>query len=266
MQVFINENSLHEQYTDLKNFEKAISELIRQFQLLDEQKTIKKKIFKSANFNVCNPLSNRTLISCINHITDKDIFDAYFDIFQRLDIKIWNECPVQKNTTTYVCNDTNVNNTSLAEAAERKNIGNNDEFLLFNFIQSIFSKNVNICINYNDTILIDCTDTQKNLEKWLDSKYKIFSQIYDTNLQIPPTDEQTILRDRNRFTPTKYSSNKRRVYKDKLTNYYWYVDRNHIGLHAHLEVFNKNGEHIGTASLTGDIDSSKRIAGRSFDI
>ena len=79
-----------------------------------------------------------------------------------------------------------------------------------------------------------------------------------------PTDLQTILAD-GTFNRTKMTYLGARVYeKDKK---YYYRDTKHGGKGAHLEVFDRKGNHIGIADpLTGVINKNGKVKGRKLNI
>jgi hypothetical protein len=53
------------------------------------------------------------------------------------------------------------------------------------------------------------------------------------------------------------------VFMENKTGYYWYMDNLHKN---EYEVFNQNGEHVGTANLNGDFDPTKYVKGRKIDL
>lgn len=56
-----------------------------------------------------------------------------------------------------------------------------------------------------------------------------------------------------------------KVYTDG--KYYYYRDNIHKGAGSHLEVFDKRGNHIGTADpLTGTIDKTQKVPGRKLNV
>jgi hypothetical protein len=168
----------------------------------------------------------------------------------------------------------NVQDTTLAEVAERKIQDQTKIYLVINFIESCFNDRhpeileccqMTVIKNNDDTNLIqlDGIDTKAGLEKWIQCKLLV----YDSQSNYPPQDEQTVLIDQSRFKKTNYRSlDDRTVYSEIETRKYWYVDNLHWGLGAHLEVFDQSGKHIGEANLYGDIDESKQDSSKRFKL
>lgn len=79
-----------------------------------------------------------------------------------------------------------------------------------------------------------------------------------------PQDKETVLSDKSEYTKIGLRVKGAAVYKGKDGNYY-YRDTFHTGESAHLEVFNRQGVHLGEANpITGEIipgtaDSSKTL-------
>lgn len=72
-----------------------------------------------------------------------------------------------------------------------------------------------------------------------------------------PKDKETVLKDKDQYKRTNYTEKGAKVYKGEDGNYY-YRDTMHGGKSAHLEVFDKQGNHLGEANpLTGILDTSK---------
>ena len=68
-----------------------------------------------------------------------------------------------------------------------------------------------------------------------------------------PQDSETILSDRSLFDRTgKRYREHAQIYRHRVTKHYYYRDTFHEGVDAHLEVFDKNGNHLGEADpITG---------------
>lgn len=69
------------------------------------------------------------------------------------------------------------------------------------------------------------------------------------------------LKDGTRFQKDGRIVQGQNVYREINTGYYWYLDNLHKN---HYEVFDRNGQHIGTANTDGVIDPSKRVNGRTL--
>lgn len=90
---------------------------------------------------------------------------------------------------------------------------------------------------------------------------------YDASLSRPPRDHETVLRRApGLFTQEgRIERNGRRhVYREIVTNRLYYVDNLHYGIAAHLEVFDNEGRHLGTADLDGNLDAAARVPGRTI--
>ena len=90
---------------------------------------------------------------------------------------------------------------------------------------------------------------------------------YDVGLARPPRDHETVLgRAPDRFAYVgRFERNGRRsVYREIATNRLFYVDNLHYGNAAHLEVFDSDELHLGTADLDGNLDVVSRIPGRTI--
>lgn len=78
-----------------------------------------------------------------------------------------------------------------------------------------------------------------------------------------PRDDETVLIDETRFRPLSHFNQGRRVWLGLQTEYRYCVDNGHFGAAAHLEVFDHRGRHVGVANLaTGAIDRSGQVRGR----
>ncbi|MEQ8536229.1 MAG: hypothetical protein RIB93_01990 [Coleofasciculus sp. D1-CHI-01] len=162
--------------------------------------------------------------------------------------------------------------------AERQFQNNHITYLVINFTKSSFiiaHPDINKCclisiIKNNDetqSIDLDSLDNQASLENWLEKKLKLSKIEYDEFSTVPPQDEQTILRDAQKFKKTKIRYDERVVYCEISTGKYWYVDNLHYGKAAHLEVFDKTGHrHLGEADLQGEIDESKSDSDKTLRI
>ena len=90
---------------------------------------------------------------------------------------------------------------------------------------------------------------------------------YDAGLTRPPQDIETVLANNlGRFERTgRIERNGRRhVYREISTSRLFYVDNLHYGVAAHIEVFDSEEHHLGTADLNGNLDISTVVPGRTI--
>ena len=254
MEIFINELSLNEQYSNENDFTKAIIEFTAIVSLLKKE-VRQSEFFKYSNF-IYNrkAVYNQNFLASIARIKDKTIKISFKDIvFNKTNPKDWRNEKYHKETDDFYCKslEKNVNNTSLAEISERKILFNKRTFILLNFIFSDFRNinNVELIKNKKDKVLIDSIDTKEKAIKWLNVHYY----------------EELILKDKKRFKPTNRISYKceTQIYVEIETKYYWYFDNFHK---THFEVFDRTKKHIGEANLKGELDTSKRDASKDGKI
>ena len=271
MNIFINELSLDGQYYSNEDFFEAVKVFVSIFELINE-KTINKEIYRDSLFLNRQAILNEHFQASFQKIRDKSFQNAFRNIiFNKLNPKDWRQ--EQKHSLedqfSLLQGEKSelVNDTTLAEAAERLICNPKSTFLLINFIRSRFSHCDSLLICKNDQmdniIDLDCIDNKTTLGSWLEKKFSLSKVEYDVTLKDPPTDNQTVLRDQNRFAKTSSDVQGRRVYREIKTQYLWYVDNLHYGKAAHLEVFNAE-VHIGEANINGEInfsraDSSKKL-------
>jgi hypothetical protein len=280
MEIFINEVSLEGQYTTEEEFKNAINVFISIFDLIQKIKT--KEIYQEphiyANYEA---IKGSNFLSSLYKLKDKSRRRYFIDkVFNKTNTKSWRDTQVHSSEDLFDCcidnNYKNINDTTLAEVSERKIQNKNQEYLLINFILSSFSSphpNINNCcfikiiknsdeINY---ICLDSIDNRLALESWL--KYlNIIPLDYPVDATEPPRDEQTILKDTERFQKTSHRYDGRAIYCELATGCYWYVDNLHSNKAAHLEVFDKTGKHLGEADLEGNLDESKSEQNKKINI
>ena len=271
MQVFINEKSLHEQCNNIGEFEQLIItfiSLVRKFKKLTNRHniTIDSEIyFDKAIVSNTSPIINASFASCLNSIRDKALKQALEDtLFNRLNVRNWRDEQFHSLSDTYFCIGSDVKNTSIAELAERKLRVDDLKCFLINFQNSTFQEYLLITVvkNSSTNVELDCVRNGDQLINYLESNFAIKSFIYNFDESYPPIDRQTVLNDSSRFMPKRMRRQGRTVYREKTTGYYWYVDNEHYGEGAHLEVFDSLGEHIGRADLYGNIDRNKKDRNR----
>ncbi|WP_199301923.1 hypothetical protein [Pseudanabaena cinerea] len=275
MEIFTNEVSLEGQYTSESEFVSAIKDFIEIFKLLNK-KTNNKQVYKedSKLFVNYNAIRESNFSASLNIIKDKSLKQAFVEIvFNKQNPKEWRKeqlhCP--NDLFDYLNNETskNVNDTSLAEISERSLRNKDSIYLVINFKNSTFNllhPDIKDCciipiIKNNDEtqlIKLDGIDSYLALQNWLEVKLSLSRIEYDLLSKYPPKDQQTILRDTQRFQKTQNIYDGRTIYREILNDRYWYVDNLHFGQASHIEVFNAQGNHIGESDLEGNIDETKK--------
>ena len=284
MEIFINEVSLEGQYLNDAEFKEAVIVFKAIFDWINE-KIKDKQIYKEdSNFFVnYEAVKGSNFNQSLNQIKDKSLKLAFMNVcFNKLNPKEWRKEQVHSSTDSFDCLMINeqykvVNDTSLAEIAERKLQNSSSTYLLINFINSSFNlvhpHITNCClitiVKNNDEvncIELDGLDNESALEDWLEHTFNLSCSVYDELSNDPPRDEQTILRDKKRFEKTSSRYDGRAIYREVATDRYWYVDNLHFGKSAHLEVFNKAKSHVGEADIKGNIEKCKQDPKKLLDI
>jgi hypothetical protein len=284
MEIFINEVSLEGQYINDAEFKDAVIAFKAIFDLLNK-KVKDKQIYKEDSRLYVNyeAVKGSNFNVSLNNIKDKSLKQALINvIFNKLNPKEWRQEQVHSATDSFDCLMSNkeykvVNDTSLAELAERKLQNSSSTYLLINFINYSFNlihpHITNCClvtiVKNNDEvncIKLDSLDNKFALEYWLEHTFNLSCSVYDELSNDPPRDEQTILREKQRFQKTSFRYDGRAIYCEIATARYWYVDNLHFGRSAHLEVFNQAGCHVGEADLQGNIDESKRDKNKTISL
>ncbi len=283
MEIFINEVSLEGQYTNELEFVSAIKDFIEIFKLLNK-KTNNKQVYKedSKLFVNYNAIRESNFSASLNIIKDKSLKQAFVEIvFNKQNPKEWRKEQLHSSDDLfdYLNNETskNVTDTSLAEVSERSLRNGGSIYLVINFKSSTFNllhPDIKECciipiIKNNDErqpIKLDGIDSHLALQNWLEIKLSLSRIEYDFLSRYPPKDQQTILRDTQRFQKTQNIYDGRSIYREIQNNRYWYVDNFHYGQASHIEVFNAQGDHIGESDLNGNIDETKKDSNKMIDL
>jgi hypothetical protein len=264
MEIFVNECSLHEQLYDQTELPLAFRKFFTILTVFNQHKVAYTLYHHENLFTVYRIMQSEPLIASLNKLPDRSFAREIKGLlFNKLNAKDWQTNRKHSSDDVFLCLEDIVTDTSMAELAERK-LQNSDLIgLLVNFPQSKFTQLSSVEVFKNDVALpfiLDCLDHKDALNKWLTDKLQSERFEYDYASTAKPTDLQTVLREHKRFVSTTYYMDGRKVYKELATEYYWYVDNLHYGRAAHLEVFDRNGQHLGEASLEGLVDSGKRDA------
>jgi len=283
MEIFINEVSLEGQYTNELEFVSAIKDFIEIFKLLN-RKINNKQVYKedSKLFVNYNAIRESNFSASLNIIKDKSLKQAFIEIvFNKQNPKEWRKEQLHSpdDLFDYLNNETskNVTDTSLAEVAERSIRNKDSIYLVINFKSSTFNLlhpdikeccTIPIIKNNDETqpIKLDGIDSHSALQNWLEIKLSLSRIEYDFLSRYPPKDQQTILRDTQRFQKTQNIYDGRSIYRETQNDRYWYVDNFHYGQASHIEVFNAQGNHIGESDLEGNIDETKKDSNKMIDL
>lgn len=283
MEIFINEVSLEGQYTSELEFVSAIKDFIEIFKLLNK-KTNNKQVYKedSKLFVNYNAIRESNFSASLNIIKDKSLKQAFVEIvFNKQNPKEWRKEQLHSSDDLfdYLNNEIskNVNDTSLAEVSERTLRNKDSIYLVINFKSSTFNLlhpdireccTITIIKNNDETqpIKLDGIDSHLALQNWLEVKLSLSRIEYDFLSRYPPKDQQTILRDTQRFQKTQNIYDGRSIYREIQNDRYWYVDNFHYGQASHIEIFNAQGDHIGESDLDGNIDETKRDSNKMIDL
>jgi len=136
----------------------------------------------------------------------------------------------------------------VAETAEKIFSYPNEEFLLLNISENIKA---------DRNVLLVCKDAKHILDLPKFARIPFVTDKCDLELWLSTKHVTTFsLLDRNRFTRTNLKEQGQRIFQEKETGNYWYLDNFHK---THYEIFDSTGkQHIGEADLAGKLDISKR--------
>jgi len=231
MEIFINEVSLEGQYTSELEFVSAIKDFIEIFKLLN-RKINNKQVYKedSKLFVNYNAIRESNFSASLNIIKDKSLKQAFVEIvFNKQNPKEWRREQLHSSDDLfdYLNNEIskNVTDTSLAEVSERFLRNKDSIYLVINFKSSAFNllhPDIKECciipiIKNNDEtqpIKLDGIDSHSALQNWLEVKLSLSRIEYDYLSRYPPKDQQTILRDTQRFQKTQNLYDGRSIFRE----------------------------------------------------
>lgn len=244
MDILLNELSLSGQYTSREIFvEEILPTLIG---VLDEiQELSDATIYKNQEFY----LSKVTSTDTIHDILVKDLSRQYPSlkkIKRQLNSCLftdpyWESNRKHSTNDSYTYRGNDICNHSVAEACER-----NQVILSFRDSNLFREETLSIFKNGNEQIDIDNLVNAGHYVNILHQRGIIYS---------------FSLKDGTRFQKDGRIVQGKNVYREIDTGYYWYLDNFHKD---HYEVFDRNGQHIGTANEKGVIDPSKQVSGRTL--
>lgn len=152
----------------------------------------------------------------------------------------WDSYPLQDYQATYITDQgVNVSGSSMAESYECP------DALLIDYPQATPPKTYNIQKDHSEWKSVSVVQDIDQLTSILIGR-GIIPRNYDVSSNISPRDEESMLIDPAKFIPTgriaKIRKDKpgRRIYKEITTGRLCYIDEEHYGSHAHIEVFDGN--------------------------
>jgi hypothetical protein len=274
MEIFINERSLHGQYYEKIEFEKSLMILESIFYFINETvKSENKQIFGDISVFVdYEAIRGSNFFSAFKNSNPQIRQNFRDSVFIKSGAKNWTSEQVHsyEDKFFYLVPDNDkhdVSNTSIAEVTERTLQNPNNNYLLVNFINSIFCvenfqhPDIRECFSIpvvkNNSeefpVKLDCLDNKFAIENWLREKQVL-----------KDFDLKEFLKDSTRFQKTSRSWDGQSIYYEIPTKRYWYLDNFHKN---HFEVFDSTGKnHLGIADLEGNIDETKKDPSRSIEI
>lgn len=271
LHVFLNElsweNKTDDFYDKPEDFRKEVEKFREIFSLLSKRKISYKQIKLIIDGQAVDSFLEEVII-----VLEKDkslIANLKRLIFDKLNAENWRKNPIPLDPVNYYLlvdllggNVVTINENTLAQALEQNIQFPNDLVLVVNFPDSKFTTRTQIDItkdNYTTGTLhhLEKIENVDELQAWLNA----YIQLED------------FLKDIIRFEKTNIIQQGKAVYKEIDTGYYWYYDNFHRDQSSaekkiliELEVFDSQGQHLGTADLEGNIDESKRVSGRIIDV
>lgn len=244
MDILLNELSLSGQHASREIFvEEILPTLIG---VLDEiQELFKATIYKNQQFYS----SKVTRTDTIHDILVGD-FSRQYPSLRKIKRQFfsplfaepyWEDTRKHSEDYSYTYEGNDICNHSVAEACERDKV-------IISFIGTeLFRKEkLSILKNGNEQIGIDNLFNAGHYSNVLHQRGITYS---------------FSLKDDSRFQRDGRIVQGQNVYREIETGYYWYLDNLHK---KHYEVFDRKGQHIGTANTDGDIDFSKSVNGRTL--
>ncbi|NJL13827.1 MAG: hypothetical protein HC913_13045 [Microscillaceae bacterium] len=273
IKIFINECSYDNQFYSEEDFDLALASFRKILKAIFKLKTRFEGI--SISVWIC-ATAIRSFIEDIDTISkDKSLkTDIERQLFDKLMATDWKERPLHSLQDKYFYlywntkeNDLRVKdfmNSSLAEISERHLQYPEESYLLINFSASLFQEKKYIQIikadtwnNLSEILQIFCIDNQKDFEDWFEKNHRLDS----------------LFADRHRFEKTKIKVQGSNVFRESQTGYYWYYDNFHrdfdnkdLKKPVEIEVFDKQGKHIGVADLEGNIDFEAQKSDRTINV
>ncbi len=202
MEIFINEESLHGQYKDLREFTAALKKFIGLFSYINEQKR-KLNVYKLDThiFLSKNAILNDAFQKSLEAINPQ-LKNAFTQIiFARLNPKDWKSNQVHDSEDIYHYKDLiAAQNTSIAEITERLLQDEDTPRVLINFTTSKFEDELYLAVFKNDIdeinlpIRVAMVNSKETFEKWVNNysekniteQYNSINEIWESREEIFP--------------------------------------------------------------------------------
>lgn len=196
-----------------------------------------------------------TFLAAVNELLETDTKKLFKTVFYDKFSRIWNDEQVHSDDIFYeMFNGECVTGGTFAECAELTLVSKKFPIAFVNN-RVVSGKSTTVIKGWEGedrvTITIELADTNVDLKTWLNSKFSVADFCYDMTTHIPPTDEQSYLKDRSKYTKTSYRNQGRIVYFCNLDRTYHVIDNLHYGESSHIEIWDRFGNHLGENSLIG---------------
>ena len=262
-QAFINEWSFNNaQIFDPGELGRSVAKFVK---LIDATRTAidrapeHRRLYRSDRLELTRTCGNQAFPRLLNQLRNREHREQLIDLIRnRTNPIVWEDEQVSTVDGSYLWKDApseyddtrrNIANTSMAELAERRI---QDEALtgcLLNLSSSPLAARCHIDIDVQgNSIRIDSLDDAETLQRWLETIDQVCP--YPTDEHDPPTDAQTCLV-KPPYKPSSLLNQGRKLYQHNTNGHYACVDNMHYGLKAHLEIFDKRGNHLYEAELNG---------------
>ncbi|MFA8436788.1 MAG: hypothetical protein ACEPOZ_19960 [Marinifilaceae bacterium] len=267
MVIYFNEAFLQEQFDDA-----TYEDFVKSLELFNSCTNViqeKRNKYSSKKIYFKTGMALKEFFELFTN--EEDLYRILLENLGRLGLEYWNSQKIQDNSFGYFFLDSfqvppkliDVNNTSLAEAAELKKNYYKDDALIINLSDLKYSRDSKLFmdiiskVNPVDVfpISLDSAIKDEAISWWIEQK--LCDEYKYNDFSRPPRDEETCLLNKGFYRKLDGQKEQgRQVYFDSNRRYY-YVDNLHRGPAAHIEVFDNKMHHIGEASLDGVINFKK---------
>lgn len=240
MDILLNELSLNGQFSSIDNFiEEGLPPIQSILKVVDRSKDLllKKREFYASLVTPKTTL-HEILVGTHSRTYDQ-IRRAKRQLSALMDNPYWEDSAKQTMNDSYVYLHSNISGSSIAEACERDKV-------IISFTCSEYSSKELDIVKNEENIIIDNLFDNGHYDNLLKNR----------GIVIPFSLKNSI-----RFSKTSSINQGQIVYKEFNTNRFWCLDNLHKN---HYEVFDSTNNHIGTADLDGNIDTSKKVKGRKL--